>query len=58
MGWLASESVAANFEQSEQIRQLESFYEEAISMTSAEEKIAAAEPARVPTSFPEHVHVE
>ena len=58
MGWLASESVAANFEQSEQIRQLESFYEEAISMTSAEEKIAAAEPARAPTSFPEHVHVE
>lgn len=58
MGWMASESVAANFEQSEQIRQLESFYEEAISMTAAEEKIAAAEPARIPTSFPEQVRVE
>ena len=34
MGWLASESVAVNFEQSEQIRQLESFYDEAIAMTS------------------------
>jgi colanic acid/amylovoran biosynthesis glycosyltransferase len=58
MGWLASESVAANFEQGEQIRQLESFYSEAIAMTHVEEKenVAAAEP--LPAHFPEKVPVE
>ena len=43
MGWLASESVAVNFEQPEQIRQLESFYSEAIEMSRVEEKAAATE---------------
>ena len=58
MGWLASESVAVNFEQSEQIRQLESFYSEAIEMSRVEEKAAATERERLPARFPEHVHVE
>jgi glycosyltransferase involved in cell wall biosynthesis len=58
MGWLASESVALNFEQSEQIRQLESFYDEAIAMTHVEEEVPAADPASVPASFPEPVRVE
>ncbi len=58
MGWLASESVAANFEQSEQIRQLESFYDEAIALHSAEEEVPAAEPMAVSARFPEHVRVE
>ena len=58
MGWLASESVALNFEQAEQIRQLESFYDEAIAMTLAEEEIQAAEPAPVPARFSEPVRVE
>ena len=58
MGWLASESVAVNFEQSEQIRQLESFYGEAIAMTRAEEDVAASEPVTVPATFPEQVRVE
>jgi hypothetical protein len=58
MGWLASESVAVNFEQSEQIRQLELFYNEAIAMSRVEEKAAATEPAQLPATFPEHVHVE
>jgi colanic acid/amylovoran biosynthesis glycosyltransferase len=39
MGALASESVAANFEQREQIRQLESHYDEAISLAAAEERV-------------------
>ena len=58
MGWLASESVAVNFEQSEQIRQLESFYEEAIAMTRAEEMARASEPLPVPPTFSEPVRVE
>lgn len=58
MGWRASESVAANFEQGEQIRQLESYYEEAIATVGAEEKIPVGEPASLPAHFPEHVHVE
>jgi glycosyltransferase involved in cell wall biosynthesis len=58
MGWLASESVAANFEQGEQIRQLESFYSEAITMTGVEEqeRVVAAEP--LPAHFPEKASVE
>jgi len=43
MGALASESVAANFEQREQIRQLESHYDEAIALAGAEERIVAPE---------------
>lgn len=58
MGWLASESVAVNFEQSEQIRQLESFYSEAIAMTRAEEEASAPAPVAVPASFSEPVRVE
>ena len=56
MGWLASESVAVNFEQSEQIRQLESFYGEAIAMTRAEEELPTSEP--LPAAFSEPVRVE
>lgn len=45
MGRLASESVAANFEQGEQIRQLESHYNEAIALTCRDEVSApVAEP--------------
>jgi colanic acid/amylovoran biosynthesis glycosyltransferase len=58
MGWLASESVAVNFEQSEQIRQLESFYDEAIAVTRAEEDVPASAPVPVSASFPERVRVE
>jgi colanic acid/amylovoran biosynthesis glycosyltransferase len=58
MGWRASESVAANFEQGEQIRQLESYYNEAIATSGAEEKVPVAKPASMPARFPEHVHVE
>jgi colanic acid/amylovoran biosynthesis glycosyltransferase len=47
MGALASESVAANFEQREQIRQLESHYDEAIALAAAEERFAV--PAFDPT---------
>ena len=43
MGALASESVAANFEQREQIRQLESHYDEAIALASADARFAAPE---------------
>lgn len=47
MGALASESVAANFEQREQIRQLESHYDEAVALAGAEERIPQAESAPV-----------
>src|SRR5712692_7428988 len=54
----ASESVARNFEQGEQIRQLESYYGEAIAVTRrAEEKAPAAAPT-LPTRFSEPVRVE
>jgi glycosyltransferase involved in cell wall biosynthesis len=43
MGALASESVAANFEQREQIRQLESHYDEAIALAAAEKRSAIPE---------------
>ncbi|MDP9254143.1 MAG: glycosyltransferase [Verrucomicrobiota bacterium] len=58
MGWRASQSVAANFEQGEQIRQLESYYEEAIAIKRAGEKIAVADAAPLPARFPEQVRVE
>jgi colanic acid/amylovoran biosynthesis glycosyltransferase len=58
MGLRASESVARNFEQGEQIRQLESYYGEAIAVTRrAEEKAPAAAPT-LPTRFSEPVRVE
>src|SRR5689334_11431186 len=41
MGALASESVAANFEQREQIQQHEAHYDEAIALASAKERFAA-----------------
>lgn len=45
MGRLASESVAANFEQGEQIRQLESHYNEAIALTCRDEvSVPVADP--------------
>ncbi|MEY2498374.1 MAG: hypothetical protein QOD12_1930 [Verrucomicrobiota bacterium] len=47
MGALASESVAANFEQREQIRQLESHYDEAVALAGAEERIPQTEPRPV-----------
>ncbi len=47
MGALASESVAANFEQREQIRQLESHYDEAIGLAAAEERVAIPEMSEV-----------
>jgi colanic acid/amylovoran biosynthesis glycosyltransferase len=58
MGWQASESVAINFEQAEQIRQLESFYAEAIAMSRVEEKAPVTEPEPLATTFPEQVRVE
>jgi len=57
MGWLASESVAATFEQGEQIRQLESYYEEAIAMTQSEE-ISESVEEPLPSQLPEHVHAK
>src|SRR4051812_34015633 len=43
MGALASESVAANFEQREQIRQLEAHYDEAIAIAAVDERVAVPE---------------
>ncbi len=57
MGKLASESVAANFEQTEQIHQLESHYEEAIRLTRREE-VAEAAAAPLPAHLPERVPVK
>ena len=58
MGALASQSVAANFEQREQIRQLEAHYDEAIALTAAEYPIPQAVAPVVEERFPEHVPVE
>lgn len=55
MGKLASKSVAAHFEQTEQIRQLESHYEEAIALTQPAEvshSLAGPLPTRLPESVP------
>jgi colanic acid/amylovoran biosynthesis glycosyltransferase len=54
MGALASESVAANFEQREQIRQLETHYDEAVTLSAAEERVARPETAVIEERFPEH----
>ena len=58
MGALASESVAANFEQREQIRQLESHYDEAVALAHAEERIPLAERDAVEPRFAEQVAVK
>ena len=53
MGALASESVAANFEQREQIRQLESHYDEAVELAAAERRVAAPKTALAEPRIPE-----
>lgn len=58
MGALASESVAADFEQRGQIRQLEAHYDEAISLAHAEEPVVHPAPAAIERRFPQHVPAE
>ena len=55
MGALARESVAANFEQSEQIRQLEVHYEEAVALAGAEDRISRREVSAPSDRFSAHV---
>src|SRR4029078_5496070 len=55
MGALASESVAANFEQREQIRQLEAHYDEAIALAATEERFAPAKVEPIHDRVPERV---
>lgn len=58
MGALASQSVAANFEQREQIRQLEAHYDEAIALAAAAAPVPRTIAPVVEERFPEHVPVE
>jgi colanic acid/amylovoran biosynthesis glycosyltransferase len=58
MGALASESVAANFEQREQIRQLESHYDEAIALAGADERVLAPARDLVEHRFSEQIPVK
>ena len=58
MGALASESVAANFEQREQIRQLETHYDEAVALAGAEERVSQRETDLIAERFPERVTVK
>jgi hypothetical protein len=58
MGALASESVAANFEQREQIRQLETHYDEAVALAGAEERVSRPAAAVIKERFPEQVPVK
>jgi glycosyltransferase involved in cell wall biosynthesis len=58
MGALASESVAANFEQREQIRQLETHYDEAVALAGAEERVSRPAPAIIKERFAEQVPVK
>jgi colanic acid/amylovoran biosynthesis glycosyltransferase len=58
MGQLASEHVAAHFEQSAQIRQLEAHYDEAAVLVGAEELAPVPLRAAAPTPFPERVHAK
>ncbi len=51
MGALASESVAANFEQREQIRQLEAHYDEAVALAGAEERVPQRDAAVIAERF-------
>ena len=55
MGALASESVAANFEQREQIRQLETHYDEAVALAGAEERVSQPATSAIEERFPEQV---
>ncbi|MDQ6808209.1 MAG: glycosyltransferase [Verrucomicrobiota bacterium] len=55
VGRLASEYVAADFEQSAAIRALESHYDEAIASAPAISRAALPANAPVPARFPEHV---
>jgi glycosyltransferase involved in cell wall biosynthesis len=54
MGLLGSEFVYANFEQSAQIRQLESYYDEAVSFSEALAPARARKPLPMAERFPEH----
>jgi colanic acid/amylovoran biosynthesis glycosyltransferase len=58
MGALASESVAANFEQREQIRQLETHYDEAVALAGAEERVPRPATTVIEERFPERVPVK
>ncbi|MBA2431755.1 MAG: glycosyltransferase [Chthoniobacterales bacterium] len=58
MGLLGSSYVAANFEQSEQIRQLELHYEEAVRLSRARQPIAIPTSERVPKAFAEQAAVK
>ena len=58
MGALASESVAANFEQREQIRQLETHYDEAVALAGAEERVPQRETDSIAERFSERVTVK
>ncbi|HEY2615244.1 MAG TPA: glycosyltransferase [Chthoniobacterales bacterium] len=55
MGALGSESVAANFEQREQTRQLETHYDEAVGLAAAEVRLARTETVVAPEQFTEQV---
>jgi len=55
MGLLASEHVAANFEQARQIEHLENFYEEAVALTAPERARVAREHAPAQGAFAEQV---
>lgn len=58
MGVLASESVAANFEQAAQISRLESLYEEALTLAPVRAGQPAPEPAREDFAYREHASVK
>jgi colanic acid/amylovoran biosynthesis glycosyltransferase len=58
MGALASESVAANFEQGEQIRQLEAHYDEAVAMAAATNRVTRPAAAPINERFREHAPVK
>lgn len=55
MGLLGSEHVAAHFEQTAQIRQLEAYYDEAIALAPAAARFPAAVKDAARSSFAEHV---
>jgi colanic acid/amylovoran biosynthesis glycosyltransferase len=54
MGLLGSEFVHTNFEQSAQVRQLESYYDEAIALAEAHAPALERADVHVPERFPEH----
>jgi colanic acid/amylovoran biosynthesis glycosyltransferase len=58
MGALASEAVAANFEQREQIRQLETHYDEAVALAAATERVSLPETPVIEERFAERVPVK